>query len=118
MEDFSGDWRSRENTSLQVDHAPLDTLDAIVSYYLHVVSQFLEACIERQPDILLNEMRDQLWEICSISYLKAAQVTGSLFQENCDSGVASSVFTGFFVDNAEPLEALEQYKAMGSMMLG
>jgi len=48
-----------------------------------VISQFLEACIERQPDILLN-----------ISYLKVAQVTGLLFQENCDSGAVSSVFTG------------------------
>jgi len=52
-----------------------------------------------------------------ISTFKAAQVTGSLFQENCDSGTASSVFTGFYVDHAEPLEALEQYKAMGSMVL-
>ncbi|KAG1750313.1 hypothetical protein EDD22DRAFT_751727, partial [Suillus occidentalis] len=29
----------------------LDTLDA----------NFLEACIEQQPDILLTEMKDQLW---------------------------------------------------------
>jgi len=83
-----------------------------------VISKFLEACIERQPDLLLNEMRDQLRETCSISYLKAVQVTGSLFQENCDSGAASPVFTGFYVDHAEPLEALEQYKPMRSMVVG
>ncbi|KAG1852886.1 hypothetical protein DFJ58DRAFT_661031, partial [Suillus subalutaceus] len=26
----------------------------------------LEACIERQPDILLTEMQDQLREICGV----------------------------------------------------
>jgi len=54
----------------------------------------------------------------SISYLRAAKVTGSLFQEGCDSGAVSSVFTGFYVDHAEPLEALEQYKAIGQWCLG
>jgi len=31
-----------------------------------VISQFLEACIERQPDILLTVMQDQLREVCSV----------------------------------------------------
>ena len=53
-----------------------------------------------------------------ISTFKAAQVTGSLFQENCDSGTASSIFTGSYVDHAEFLEALEKYKAMGQWCLG
>ena len=43
---------------------------------------------------------------------------GSLFRENCDSGAVSSVFTGFYVDHAEPLKALEQYKAIGQWCLG
>ncbi|KAG1859728.1 hypothetical protein F4604DRAFT_1588976, partial [Suillus subluteus] len=34
----------------------LDSLDA----------NFLEACIERQPDILLTEMQDQLRETCGV----------------------------------------------------
>ncbi|KAG1848883.1 hypothetical protein F4604DRAFT_1551487, partial [Suillus subluteus] len=34
----------------------LDSLDA----------NFLEACIERQPDILLTEMQDQLRETCVV----------------------------------------------------
>jgi hypothetical protein len=31
-----------------------------------VISQFLESCIERQPDIFLTEMQDQLQEICGV----------------------------------------------------
>ncbi|KAF8872380.1 hypothetical protein BD779DRAFT_1397552, partial [Infundibulicybe gibba] len=27
-------------------------------------AQFLEACVERQPDILLKELQDQLREVC------------------------------------------------------
>ncbi|KAG1851929.1 hypothetical protein F4604DRAFT_1592223, partial [Suillus subluteus] len=33
--------------------------------------QFLEACIERQPDILLTEMQDQLRETCVVKVLIA-----------------------------------------------
>ncbi|KAG1839818.1 hypothetical protein DFJ58DRAFT_667500 [Suillus subalutaceus] len=35
-------------------------------YYIYVISQFLEACIKRQPDILLTEMQDQLRETCGV----------------------------------------------------
>ncbi|OJA17315.1 hypothetical protein AZE42_04137 [Rhizopogon vesiculosus] len=54
----------------------------------------------------------------SISYLKAAQLKGSVFQADCDNGALSSVFTSFYVDHAGPLEALEQYKAKGQWGLG
>jgi hypothetical protein len=40
---------------------------------------------------------------------------GSLWS---DDGAVSSVFTSFYVDHAEPLEALKQYKAMGQWGLG
>ena len=33
---------------------------------LLTICQFLEACIERQPDILLEELQDQLQELCEI----------------------------------------------------
>jgi len=54
----------------------------------------------------------------SITYLRAAQLKGSIFQADCDDGAVSSVFTSFYVDHAEPLEALEQYKAKGQWGLG
>ncbi|OJA07857.1 hypothetical protein AZE42_12723 [Rhizopogon vesiculosus] len=54
----------------------------------------------------------------SISYLRTAQLKGSVFQADCDDGAISSVFTLFYIDHTEPLEALEQYKAMGSVGLG
>ncbi|KAG1834560.1 hypothetical protein EV424DRAFT_1478438, partial [Suillus variegatus] len=53
-----------------------------------------------------------------ISYLKAAQLRGSLFQDSCDSDAISSVFTKFYVDHTEPLAVLEQYKKKGQWCLG
>ncbi|KAG1882072.1 hypothetical protein F4604DRAFT_1577611 [Suillus subluteus] len=53
-----------------------------------------------------------------ISYLKAAQLRGSLFQDSCDNGAISSVFTEFYVDHTEPLAVLEQYKKKGQWCLG
>ncbi|KAG1847646.1 hypothetical protein DFJ58DRAFT_663154 [Suillus subalutaceus] len=53
-----------------------------------------------------------------ISYLKAAQLRGSLFQDSCDNGAISSVFTKFYVDHTEPLAVLEQYKKTGQWCLG
>ncbi|KAG2029470.1 hypothetical protein BDR03DRAFT_880661, partial [Suillus americanus] len=57
-------------------------------------------------------------EATPISYLKAAHPKGMLFQENCNNGVVSSVFTEFYVDHAEPLAVLEQYKLKGQWCLG
>ncbi|KAG2140439.1 hypothetical protein BD769DRAFT_1350019 [Suillus cothurnatus] len=53
-----------------------------------------------------------------ISYLKAAQLTGALFEDNCNSGTISSVFTKFFVDHTEPLEVLSLYKKKDQWCLG
>ncbi|KAG1800092.1 hypothetical protein EV424DRAFT_1518445, partial [Suillus variegatus] len=53
-----------------------------------------------------------------ISYLKPAQLRGSLFQDSCDSDAISSVFTKFYVDHTEPLAVLEQYKKKGQWCLG
>ncbi|KAG1805434.1 uncharacterized protein BJ212DRAFT_1248843, partial [Suillus subaureus] len=41
-----------------------------------------------------------------ISYLKATQLRGLLFQDSCDNGAISS----FYVDHTEPLAVLEHYK--------
>ena len=54
----------------------------------------------------------------TIDYLKTAQLRGELFQENSDTGAVSSIFTEFYVDHAEPLEALDKFKARGRWCLG
>jgi len=43
----------------------------------------------------------------TVTYLKTAQLRSSLFKENPAPGVISSVFTEFYVDHEEPLEALK-----------
>lgn len=53
-----------------------------------------------------------------IDYLKGAVLHGKLFQADSDTSAISSVFTQFYVDHAEPLEALEKYKARGAWCLG
>jgi hypothetical protein len=50
-----------------------------------------------------------------VDYLKHAKLTGSLFEGVCDSKVVSSVYTEFFVDHTEPLEALENFKQCGGV---
>ncbi|KAG1814629.1 uncharacterized protein BJ212DRAFT_1274027 [Suillus subaureus] len=52
-----------------------------------------------------------------ISYLKATQLRGSLFQDSYDNRAISSVFTKFYVDHTEPLAVLEQYKKKGQWCL-
>lgn len=54
----------------------------------------------------------------NVGYLKAAPLRGALFEENCDSGAVSSVFTKFYVDHTEPLKVLAQYKGKGQWCLG
>ena len=53
-----------------------------------------------------------------IGYLKTAKPCGSLFQDDYEPGVVSSVLTDFFVDHAEPLAALDGFKADGDWCLG
>ncbi|KAF5323171.1 hypothetical protein D9619_013734 [Psilocybe cf. subviscida] len=55
-----------------------------------------------------------------INYLKPENVPlrGSLFENDCASGAISSAFTQFYVDHAEPLEALHEFMASGRWCLG
>ena len=69
----------------------------------------------------LNFIHDVVTKIISashINYLKTAQLTGSVFNEGDESGAVSSVFTAFYVDHVEPLEALEKFKLRGRWCLG
>jgi len=53
-----------------------------------------------------------------VDYLQNLQFRGSLFEENCTTGAVSSVDTSFYVDHAEPLEALKTYQERGNCALG
>ena len=69
----------------------------------------------------LNFIHDVVTKIIlasHISYLETAQLTGSVFNEGDESGAVSSVFTAFYVDHVEPLEALEKFKLRGRWCLG
>jgi hypothetical protein len=60
----------------------------------------------------------KILEASPVGYLKSAKLRGSLFQDDHNSGVISSVDTQFYVDHKEPLEALEVYKGEGRWCLG
>ncbi|KAG1777586.1 hypothetical protein EV702DRAFT_1197205 [Suillus placidus] len=72
-------------------------------------------------DINLNFIREHASGILAsshISYLRAAQLRGTLFEDDCDSGAISSVFTKFYVDHTEPLKVMSQYQARDQWCLG
>ena len=46
------------------------------------------------------------------------ELRGSLFEDECTTGAVSCVFTNFYVDHGEPLEALAVYKGTGRWVLG
>jgi hypothetical protein len=49
---------------------------------------------------------------------KEAKPCGTLFEENCTTGALSCVFTQFYVNHEEPLEALSLFKRNGRWCLG
>lgn len=57
-------------------------------------------------------------EASPVEYVKSMELRGALFQDECATGAISSVFTNFYVDHDEPLQALATYKARGSWVLG
>jgi hypothetical protein len=46
-----------------------------------------------------------------VAYVKDMELCGSLFEGGCTTGAVSCVFTNFYVDHNQPLEALAAYKA-------
>lgn len=53
-----------------------------------------------------------------INYVKDAKLCGSLFSQNDTTGLVCGVNSDFFVDHAEPLQALDWFKQMGTWQLG
>lgn len=54
----------------------------------------------------IHDNAEAIMKVSPISYVKDAELRGSLFDPEDTSGVVSSVNTRFFVDHTEPLEAL------------
>ena len=53
-----------------------------------------------------------------VEYIKDMSLRGSLFHDDCKNGTVSSVFTNFYIDHAEPLEALHKYNKACGWVLG
>ena len=54
----------------------------------------------------IRDHAEAIMKVSPIRYVKDAELRGSLFDPEDTSGVTSSVYTKFFVDHTEPLEAL------------
>jgi len=60
----------------------------------------------------------EIFDVTPIEYLKDIKLRGELFEDNCTSGAVSCVNTEFYVDHAEPLDALGVYKQTTGWCLG
>ena len=54
----------------------------------------------------IRDHAEAVMKVSPIRYVKEAELRGRLFDPEDTSGVISSVYTKFFVDHTEPLEAL------------
>ena len=54
----------------------------------------------------IRDNAEAIMKASPIHYIKDATLRGSLFDREDASGAVSSVYTNFFVDHTEPLEAL------------
>jgi hypothetical protein len=71
----------------------------------------------------IRDNAEAIMKTSPISYVRNAQLRGSLFDPKDTSGLVSSVYTNFFVDHDEPLEALawvreEQKWPLGELLDG
>lgn len=53
-----------------------------------------------------------------VSYLKTSEPRGSLFQNESESDVVSSIATKFPINHAEPLAVLKEFVSKGRWRLG
>ena len=53
-----------------------------------------------------------------IRYVREAEVRGSVFHNDRNDGIVSTALTDFFVDHAEPFEALTRMQEESGWLLG
>jgi len=66
----------------------------------------------------MKENASKVLDSSPVDYIKNLKPCGSLFEEDCTTGNVSSLFTQFFVDHEEPLDALKTFKANERWCLG
>src|ERR1700675_2729979 len=96
----------------------------LVSLFSLICGQTLQLIKPR--DVPLNAINvkficdnaEKILKDSTVGYLKSAKLRGSLFQENPEPGVISSVDTQFFVDHKEPLAVLQNFREAGRWCLG
>jgi hypothetical protein len=65
----------------------------------------------------ISQHAQEIFNVTPVRYLKNIKLRGTLF-EDCSPNVVSCVYTEFFVDHDEPLEALKVFKEKGRWCLG
>lgn len=86
-------------------------------------------CIDVDTDVLLGGINtvavdfirdnaEAVMTLSPINYVKHADLRGSLFNADDTTGLISSVYTKFFVDHTEPLEALSWVREGSDWPLG
>lgn len=58
----------------------------------------------------ISRHAQQMLSSSPVSYLKSAELRGSVFQPDTQGDLVSSVFTNFPVDHQEPLEVLQKWE--------
>ena len=61
----------------------------------------------------IGQHAKNIFDVTPIEYLKNIKLRGEIFEDNCTSGAVSCVYAEFYVDHAEPLEALQIFKHRG-----
>ena len=85
------------------------TLIVVISIGTSICSVDTHFCQRFAKSIIENSLVDYVCEM---------KLCGSLFDANCKTGAVSAVFTSFYVDHTEPLEALAEYRENGPWPLG
>ncbi|KAL2417770.1 hypothetical protein ABEF95_010206 [Exophiala dermatitidis] len=74
--------------------------------------------IDSVPTGFIRDNASTVMKESPVEYVRNAELRGNLFDPDDTSGVISSVCTNFFVDHAEPLEALKWVRQRHSWPLG
>ncbi|PPQ90489.1 hypothetical protein CVT25_014772 [Psilocybe cyanescens] len=84
----------------------------------HALTKYTDFAIESIDISFCRQYAKSILQGSPVEYVREMSLRGSLFEDTCTSGAVSSVFTNFYVDHAEPLEALAVYKAREQWRLG
>lgn len=104
-------------------HSPFRDITAIglVSSHpaaCHALAKYASVPIQSIDLGFCRQNARAILEGSPVGYVREMQLRGSLFEDKCAPGTISCVFTSFYIDHAEPLEALAAYQARGQWLLG